>query len=112
MGIEALYRKPGAQHPGLGGGDLPVFREHRVIDRPSQVWSSDSTYLPTAYGFLYQMRIIDVAGRKGNRQRSSERLLAEREVRGVYPARRTSTGTRRKDSLLRYKRLGACTTPD
>jgi hypothetical protein len=45
--------------------------------------------------------------RKGslNRQRSSERLLAEREVRGVYPARRTSTDTRRKDSLLRYKRL-------
>jgi len=53
MGIEALYRKARAQHPGSGGGDLPVFREYRVIDRPSQVWSSDSTHLPTAHGFLY-----------------------------------------------------------
>src|SRR5580692_1966762 len=64
MGLEAIYQKPNTsrQHP-----------EHRVypyllrglsIDRPSQVWCADITYIPMAKGFVYLVAVMDWYSRR------------------------------------------------
>jgi putative transposase len=42
----------------------PYLLDGLVIERPTQVWSGDITYLPMARGFLYLVATLDIAGRK------------------------------------------------
>jgi hypothetical protein len=64
MGIEALYRRPGAskRHPGYT--IYPYLLGHLAIDRANRVWALDSTDLPIAHGFVYLTAVIYWASRK------------------------------------------------
>jgi putative transposase len=64
MGIETHYRKPRTSIPARTAAIYPYRLEGLAIDRPNQVWSCDSRYLPMAHGFLYLMAIMDIASRK------------------------------------------------
>ena len=64
MGIEALYRKPRTtrkhpQHPVY-----PYLLRGLTIDRPTQVFAMDITYVPMARGFVYLVAVLDWYSRK------------------------------------------------
>ncbi len=48
-----------------------------VIDRPSQVWGADITYIPMRRGFLYLVAIMDWYSRKVLSWRLSNSMDAE-----------------------------------
>jgi putative transposase len=64
MGIEALYPKRHLSLPGAGRRIHPYLLEGLEITGPDQVWCSDITYVPMAYGFMYLVAVMDW----GNRQ--------------------------------------------
>jgi len=64
MGVEALYRKPNTSKPGKGHKIYPYLLRNKVIDRSSQVWAMDITYIPMAKGFVYLCAVVDWASRK------------------------------------------------
>ena len=64
MGIEALYRKPNTSKPAPGHKIYPYLLRGMTIDRPSQVWAMDLTYVPMARGFVYLAVVIDWFSRR------------------------------------------------
>lgn len=64
MGIEALYRKPGASKKHPGHKVYPYLLRDLTIDRSNQVWALDTTYIPMAKGFVYLIAVVDWASRK------------------------------------------------
>jgi putative transposase len=87
MGIEAMYRKPRTSLPQRRALIRPYLLEGLVIDRPSQTWSSDITYVPMAHG-LYLVAILDVASRKVLSFRLSNTLTADFCVEALEEALR------------------------
>src|SRR6266436_2857299 len=63
MGIAALGPKPRTTKPAPGHKIFPYLLRNLVIDRPSQVWAADITYIPVGRGFLYLVAVIDWASR-------------------------------------------------
>jgi putative transposase len=63
MGIAALGPKPRTTKPTPGHKIFPYLLRNLVIDRPSQVWAADITYIPIGRGFLYLIAVIDWASR-------------------------------------------------
>ncbi len=63
MGIAALGPKPRTTIPVPGHKIFPYLLRDTVIDRPSQVWAADITYIPIGRGFLYLVAIMDWASR-------------------------------------------------
>ena len=59
MGVEALYPKRALSHPGEGHRIYPYLLEGLEISGPDQVWCSDITYVPMAYGFMYLVAVMD-----------------------------------------------------
>lgn len=59
MGLEALYPKRSLSRPGPGHRVYPYLLEGLEISGPEQVWCSDITYVPMAYGFLYLVAVMD-----------------------------------------------------
>jgi putative transposase len=59
MGIEALYPKPNLSRPAAGHEIYPYLLRNVIVSRPTQVWSTDITYIPMRSGFLYLVVIID-----------------------------------------------------
>jgi len=59
MGLEAIYPKPGNYRSVSEHKIFPYLLNGLVINRRDQVWSSDITYIPMRYGFLYLTAIID-----------------------------------------------------
>lgn len=59
MGIEAIYPKPrlSAVHPEHR--IYPYLLRDLTIDRCDQVWSTDITYIPMRYGFMYLVAVMD-----------------------------------------------------
>lgn len=53
MSIEALYRKPGTSKKHPGHKVYPYLLRGMTINRSSQVWALDTTYIPMAKGFVY-----------------------------------------------------------
>lgn len=53
MGQEPVYPKPRLSVPGEGVTRYPYLLRERVLTAPNEVWSTDSTYIPMAKGFLY-----------------------------------------------------------
>ena len=53
MGLEALGPKPKTARPSAQHRVYPYLLRGVTIDRPSQVWAADITYIPMARGFLY-----------------------------------------------------------
>jgi putative transposase len=59
MGLEAIYPKPKLTAAGRGQRVYPYWLRNVRIERPDQVWSTDSTSVPLASGFLYLAAVID-----------------------------------------------------
>ena len=53
MGIEAIYPRRHLSQPGEGHEIFPYLLNGLTINGPNQVWCSDITYVPMAYGFMY-----------------------------------------------------------
>jgi putative transposase len=64
MGIEAIYRRKRTSLPAKGHRIYPYVLRDVVIERPSQVWATDVTYLPMAQGFADLVAILDLYSRK------------------------------------------------
>jgi putative transposase len=59
MGVEALYPKRSLSRPAAGHQIYPYLLKGLEISGPNQVWCSDITYVPMAYGFLYLVAVMD-----------------------------------------------------
>lgn len=59
MGVEAVYPKRCLSQPGEGHRIYPYLLEGLEITGPDQVWCSDITYVPMAYGFMYLVAVMD-----------------------------------------------------
>lgn len=59
MGIEAIYPRRNLSLPGEGHEIYPYLLKGLEITGPNQVWCSDITYLPMAYGFMYLVAVMD-----------------------------------------------------
>lgn len=58
MGLEAVYPKPKLSQGG-GHKIYPYLLRDLTVVRPNQVWATDITYVPMAYGFMYLTVILD-----------------------------------------------------
>ena len=59
MGVEPLYPRRHLSQPGEGHRIYPYLLEGLEITGPDQVWCTDITYVPMAYGFLYLVAVMD-----------------------------------------------------
>jgi len=59
MGVEAIYPKRSLSRPGEGHRIYPYLLKDLDITGPDQVWCSDITYVPMAYGFMYLVAVMD-----------------------------------------------------
>jgi putative transposase len=59
MGVEALYPKRSLSRPGEGHRIYPYLLKGLEISGPDQVWCSDITYVPLAYGFMFLVAVMD-----------------------------------------------------
>ena len=59
MGLMPIYQKPNTSKPTTGHKAYPYLLRGLRVDRPSQVWCVDITYLPMRRGFLYLVAIMD-----------------------------------------------------
>ena len=59
MGLEAIYPKPRLSVAGRGRRIYPYLLRGVCIERPDQAWSTDITYVPLAWGFMYLAAVID-----------------------------------------------------
>lgn len=59
MGLEAICPKPNLSKSNPVHKIYPYLLRNVVIDRVNQVWSTDITYMPMRYGFLYLTAVID-----------------------------------------------------
>jgi len=64
MGIVAIYPKKNLSQPNQVHRVYPYLLRNLNIDRPSQVWATDITYLPMARGFVYLVAVIDWYSRR------------------------------------------------
>ena len=59
MGVEVAYPRRHLSQPGEGHRICPYLLEGLEISGPDQVWCSDITYVPMAYGFMYLVAAMD-----------------------------------------------------
>lgn len=59
MGLEAIYPKPNLSKAHPTHKIYPYLLRGVKITKKDQVWSTDITYLPMKYGFLYLTAVID-----------------------------------------------------
>ena len=59
MGLEALYPRRSLSRPGEGHVLYPYLLKDLTVTGPDQVWCSDITYVPMAYGFMYLVAVMD-----------------------------------------------------
>jgi putative transposase len=59
MGVEVVYPRRHLSQPGEGHRKYPYLLEGLEISGPDQVWCSDITYVPLAYGFMYLVAVMD-----------------------------------------------------
>ena len=64
MGLCVIYQRPRTTVPAADHEVYPYLLRDLVIDRPSQVWCADITYIRMQRGFLYLVAIMDWASRK------------------------------------------------
>ena len=63
MGLEGLSPGPSTSRPAKGHKVYPYLLNDVEITRPNQVWSTDITYIPMRYGFLYLVAVMDWCSR-------------------------------------------------
>jgi putative transposase len=59
MGLEAIYPKPRTTLRDKSHKVYPYLLRDLEIVRPDHVWSTDITYIPLRYGYLYLTAILD-----------------------------------------------------
>lgn len=59
MGVEAVYPKRSLSQPGEGHRIYPYLLKDLEISGPDQVWCTDITYVPMAYGFMFLCATMD-----------------------------------------------------
>jgi len=59
MNLRAVYPKPKTTIRGKGHKVFPYLLRGVKIERNNQVWSTDITFIPMLYGFLYLVAIMD-----------------------------------------------------
>ena len=59
MGVQTVYPKRSLSQPAAGHRIYPYLLEGLEITGPDQVWCSDITYVPMAYGFMYLVAVMD-----------------------------------------------------
>ena len=64
MGLESAAPKPNTSKPAPEHPLYPYLLRGLTISRPNQVWATDITYIPMAYGFAYLVAIIDWYSRR------------------------------------------------
>ena len=64
MGIEALYRRPNTSKPEAGHKIYPYLLRGLAVVRSNQVWATDITYIPMAWGFVYLTVVLDWFSRR------------------------------------------------
>jgi putative transposase len=64
MRIEAIYQKPNTSRRHPDHVVYPYLLRGLAIDRPSQVWCADITYIPLAKGFVYLIAVMDWFSRR------------------------------------------------
>lgn len=60
MGLMAIYPKKNLSKLGHAEYIYPYLLRNLEINRPTQVWEIDITYIPMEKGFMYLTAIIDV----------------------------------------------------
>jgi len=87
MGLEAIYPKRSWSQPAEGHRIYPYLLEGLEISGPDQVWCSDVTYVPMAYGFMFLVAVMDWWSRYVLAWELSNSLDSEFCIRGPGPAR-------------------------
>ena len=64
LGLSALYQAPKTSLKHPHHKVYPYLLRGLAIDRPTQVWCADITYIPMRRGFLYLVAIMDWHSRK------------------------------------------------
>jgi len=64
MAIEAIYQKPNISKGHPDHKVYPYLLRGLSIDRPSQVWCADITYISMAKGFVYLVAVMDWFSRR------------------------------------------------
>ena len=59
MSHESVYPRPRLSVPGQGVTPYPYLLRDRPAPAPNEVWSTDSTDIPMAKGFLYLVAVLD-----------------------------------------------------
>jgi putative transposase len=59
MGLEAIYQKPRTSVRNKEHIVYPYLLRNVAIERVSQVWSTDITYVPMQHGFLFLVAVMD-----------------------------------------------------
>src|ERR1700721_4891847 len=64
MGLEAIYQKTNTSKGHPDHKVYPYLLRGLIIDRPSQGWVADITYIPMARGFVYLVAVMDWFSRR------------------------------------------------
>jgi putative transposase len=64
LGLAGMAPGPGTSRPHPQHKVYPYLLRGLAVDRPNQVWSTDTTYVRLARGFVYLVAIIDWYSRK------------------------------------------------
>ena len=59
MGLQAITPGPHTSNPAPEHKIYPYLLRNMTIDQVEQVWSTDITYIPMRYGFMYLTAVID-----------------------------------------------------
>lgn len=59
MGLQAITPGPHTSRPAPGHKIYPYLLRNISIEQVGQVWSTDITYIPMQYGFMYLVAVID-----------------------------------------------------
>lgn len=63
MGLQAICPQKRLSKPGATEYRHPYLLRNLSIDHPNHVWSTDISYIPMRYGYMYLYAIIDVYSR-------------------------------------------------
>lgn len=78
MDIDAVYCQPNTGKKMPGHGIYPYLLFGITVDRASQVWTLDATYIPIGKGFAYLTAVADWVNRKVLAASGVLRLTANR----------------------------------
>jgi putative transposase len=63
MGLEAMYPKPRTSINNREHYKYPYLLKNLSIKSPNEVWGTDITYIPTNFGYLYLVAVLDLFSR-------------------------------------------------